>query len=119
MTIHPISRTLRALGASIAALVLAGAIAGTPAHAQDAGQWVLWKGSDQPGGDRMYVSCLQNGQHVVDLSGLKSFSEYVIDGKVNRVRFKYSLDSDDDVGAFRIVNVTPELGTLCQWGMAD
>ena len=119
MTAHSIARLLRAIGASILLTVMAGATTQSQAFSQDAGQWVLWKGSDKAGGDKMYLYCVQNGARVVDLVGLKSFSEFVLDGKVNRVRFKYNQDSDEDAGAFRVMNVAPQIGTLCQWGMAQ
>jgi hypothetical protein len=118
MTIHRISPLLRAAVTSIALFLLVSATVQIPARAEENGQWVLWKGSDQPLGERMYLFCVQNGQRVIDLSGLKSFSEYVLDGKVNRVRFKYNQDTDD-TDAYRILNVTPMAGTVCEWGMAD
>ena len=119
MATRPLPRLLRALAASIVLLATAGALTPASALAQDNGQWVLWKGSDQTGGDKMYLFCIQNGVRVVDLTGLKAFSEFLLDGKVNRVRFKDNLDSDDDVGAYREMNVVPQIGTLCQWGMGE
>jgi hypothetical protein len=119
MTTHSISALLRAAGAAIAIVAMTSAMPLARAFADEPGQWVLWKGSDVAGGDKMYLYCVQNGQRIVDLSGLKSFSEYLLDGKVNRVRFKYNLDASDDPSAYRVLNVGPVAGTLCQWGMAE
>ncbi len=67
----------------------------------------------------MYVDCVQNGQHVVSLSGLKYFSEYIVGDKVLRVRFKYNQDQSSDATVYHVIDVSPVAGTLCQWGMAQ